>query len=278
MLNFKEITNFVLVGVLSIFSFSFINYDYTSMLHEICDDAYISLQYAYNLWNFGELNYYPGYKVEGYTNFLWVLSMSLSYPFNIDPIVFTKVLGFFSGIGLIIFIHLLTRELFTSKIVLILITIAFGLNLQIAYMSVWGLETTFYMMLYTASMYYYLKDKLVISSLFFCFAAMTRLEVLLLGIILIVLEIAVYRDKKRAVKILLPFLLLLLPYFIARWSYYGYLLPNTFYVKTGSGTAIIKRGVDYLIYNLNKINLLYLLFFTLIASIIRFFTFYEKKT
>jgi hypothetical protein len=37
------------------------------------------------------------------------------------------------------------------------------------------------------------------------------------------------------------------PYFLWRWSYYGYLLPNTFYAKVGSTWAQLARGVNYLL-------------------------------
>jgi hypothetical protein len=35
------------------------------------------------------------------------------------------------------------------------------------------------------------------------------------------------------------------PYFLWRYSYYGYLLPNTFYAKTGATVAQVLRGFDY---------------------------------
>jgi hypothetical protein len=41
------------------------------------------------------------------------------------------------------------------------------------------------------------------------------------------------------------FLLLYGPYFVWRWSYYGYLLPNTFYAKTGATAAQVRRGLAY---------------------------------
>ncbi|GAH45622.1 unnamed protein product, partial [marine sediment metagenome] len=31
--------------------------------------------------------------VEGYSNFLWVILMTVSFPLNIDPIVFSKISG-----------------------------------------------------------------------------------------------------------------------------------------------------------------------------------------
>jgi len=44
----------------------------------ICDDAYISFRYALNLARRGEPFYNPGEAVEGYSNFLWVVYLSLS--------------------------------------------------------------------------------------------------------------------------------------------------------------------------------------------------------
>jgi hypothetical protein len=97
---------------------------------------------------------------------------------------------------------------------------------------------------------------------------MTRLEIIPFAATLLVLELFINRDKRRFVKLALPLALLFTPYFISRWFYYGHLLPNTFYAKTGSGIAIIKRGVEYLVYNLNKLNILYLLCLALSVFII----------
>lgn len=43
----------------------------------VCDDAYISFRYARNLAEQGALEYNLGERVEGYTNFLWVLVLAL---------------------------------------------------------------------------------------------------------------------------------------------------------------------------------------------------------
>ncbi|NJO07847.1 MAG: hypothetical protein HC876_21295, partial [Chloroflexaceae bacterium] len=39
---------------------------------------------------------------------------------------------------------------------------------------------------------------------------------------------------------------LYLPYYLWRWSYYGYPLPNTFYVKVGGTWAQVLRGAEYI--------------------------------
>ena len=41
------------------------------------------------------------------------------------------------------------------------------------------------------------------------------------------------------------FLALFVPYFIWRWSYYGYPVPNSFYAKVGSTGAQVMRGLRY---------------------------------
>ncbi|PCC70492.1 hypothetical protein SAMN02745121_06589 [Nannocystis exedens] len=43
----------------------------------VCDDAYISFRYAWNLAQHGALEYNLGERVEGYTNFLWVVVLAL---------------------------------------------------------------------------------------------------------------------------------------------------------------------------------------------------------
>ena len=34
-------------------------------------------------------------------------------------------------------------------------------------------------------------------------------------------------------------------YFVARWAYFGELLPNTFYLKVGHDLTAVQRGLDY---------------------------------
>lgn len=46
--------------------------------------------------------------------------------------------------------------------------------------------------------------------------------------------------------LLLPYIALVAPYFLWRYSYYGDLLPNTFYVKAGGGPRVWLRGLEYL--------------------------------
>jgi arabinofuranosyltransferase len=57
-----------------------VSYDY------VVDDAYISFRYARNLIEGHGLVFNPGEKVEGYTNFLWVLIIAMGMKLGADPV------------------------------------------------------------------------------------------------------------------------------------------------------------------------------------------------
>ncbi len=61
----------------------------------IQDDAFITFRYSKNLALYGELNWNLGdsLKVEGYSNFLWMLIMVIPEKLNVDVQAFSKSLG-----------------------------------------------------------------------------------------------------------------------------------------------------------------------------------------
>src|SRR5437870_9145345 len=59
----------------------------------VIDDAFISFRYAENLVRGYGLVYNPGERVEGYTNFLWVLLIAGFHALGADSLSAAKVLG-----------------------------------------------------------------------------------------------------------------------------------------------------------------------------------------
>jgi arabinofuranosyltransferase len=51
----------------------------------LCDDAFISFRYAKNLAELGVLELNPGERVEGYTNFLWVVVLAALHAVGVAP-------------------------------------------------------------------------------------------------------------------------------------------------------------------------------------------------
>ncbi len=60
---------------------------------------------------------------------------------------------------------------------------------------------------------------------------------------------SIFRHSSCAIRQIIPlligYLIIFLPYFVWRYSYYGDWLPNTFYAKTGGGLHQAVRGLDY---------------------------------
>ena len=71
-------------------------------LNSILDDAFISFRYAENLVNGHGLVFNPGERVEGYTNFLWVIFSTIPIALGLDPFSFARNLGLLSFV-LIVF-------------------------------------------------------------------------------------------------------------------------------------------------------------------------------
>ena len=65
------------------------------------DDSFISFRYAKHLAEGQGLVWNPGDRVEGYTNFLWVLLMAAGLSVGIAPEGAPMALGVASGLGLL---------------------------------------------------------------------------------------------------------------------------------------------------------------------------------
>ena len=65
------------------------------------DDAFISFRYAENVTQGHGLTFNPGERVEGYTNFLWVLILAFFHVLGADTVVTAKILGAAFGIMLV---------------------------------------------------------------------------------------------------------------------------------------------------------------------------------
>ena len=77
----------------------------------LCDDAFISFRYAVNLAHAGALEYNVGERVEGYTNFLWVVLLGLGEALGLAPHRLAPALTVLGAAGLIVAAVLLLRGL-----------------------------------------------------------------------------------------------------------------------------------------------------------------------
>ena len=91
-----------IIIILGIFSYKF---------YFVCDDAYISFQYARNLASGFGLTFNRGLDpVEGYTNFLWVIIESFFYYINVPLQLIMPLISFLSLVIFVGFLRKLIKE------------------------------------------------------------------------------------------------------------------------------------------------------------------------
>jgi arabinofuranosyltransferase len=225
------------------------------------DDGYIAFQYVRNLVRGEGLVYNSGERVEGYNNFLWIIMLagfSRLLP-SVDLMVISKALGILFGALTIVLVCRFSWMVRKESGPFCLLAGAFlAFHSGLAAWSTGGLETTLFAFLLFAAAYayvFYMRTgrNFLLVPLVFGLAALTRPDaILLFGV---TSAHALFLEWRRTRKILslrlvawgLVFLAIYVPYYVWRYSYYGYPMPNTFYTKVGSTYLQYIRGARYLL-------------------------------
>jgi arabinofuranosyltransferase len=255
----------ILLVIVSIFVVHSLSLNFTQ------DDAFISYRYVKNLINGHGLVFNPGERVEGYTNFLWIIILSIFAKFGLDIMVVSKILGIGSGCMALFLLYKISALLFQTnnrwansakgenQMVYTKGTVSIpqgwffplfpsfllASNSAFAYWSISGLETAFFVMAVLLSVYFYLiNHRLVI--VFTALSTLIRPEGVLIFVIILLHQLFTRKDKlKDSLFFLAGFVALLLPFFIFKILYYKDILPNSFYAKTGFSLEYIKSGLEY---------------------------------
>ena len=230
-----------------------------AMAWDVVDDAYISFRYARNLIEGHGLVFNVGERVEGYTNFLWTVLLSPVIGLGAPP-TWTAALGglFFGGITLWL-VYQVGRRLGGSWVGLTA-ALFLALDGSFALWSVGGMETVMFSCLIFLGATAYLSElstplRTPYSGIIFALAALTRPEGVIFFAVTVVHQVLVGLFKERRlfqhrdlIRILL-FGALWGTYFLGRWWYYDFPLPNTFYVKVDPGGTRdqIVRGIRYIL-------------------------------
>jgi hypothetical protein len=197
------------------------------------DDAYITFRYARNLYEgFGPV-FNHGERVEGYSNPLWVAAIAGGFALNLEPIGVARRISLACAVLLVAALYrsLLAFSAPGWSAALTTFLISSCLLVQMACMA--GLETVAHAFLFFAGLALLAVPELTprkaaASSALLVLAALTRPE----GIAYWGVGLAVVAVSCRPA--LLHYAapgLLWAAHLAWRWSYYGDLLPNTWYAK-----------------------------------------------
>lgn len=246
-------------------------------LYWVCDDAFISYRYAKNLVNGLGLVYNAGEHVEGYTNFLWTILIALGFKLNLEPILFSNILGALSYIGTVVLLGWFSYRLFsagrdTGNLFLPLGGMALLVHHDCQVFATSGLETSFDMFLITLGFFLLLQLRTDRSPLWagltLIMAAATRPDSMAFYVMgALFLVITIRRPWKSLLWYLAPMVLLYLPYWIIRYNYYGWPFPNTYYAKSAD-LPYYSQGFEYISLYFRSYYVLLLVPIGLIAALV----------
>jgi arabinofuranosyltransferase len=219
------------------------------------DDAFISFRYVQNFVSGHGLVYNAGERVEGYTTFLWVVLLSLGRLLGMNIVILSKVLGAAFAFGCLLLVAHAFR--FMPKVTRQqagIATLFLGTSGVFTPWAISGMEVTMFTFSVTLTVLAFIRAKSLPGAFHFAavgalagVTALIRPEGLPLFAVLALFQLVT--DRRRFVTTLLymvgVFAVIYAPYFVWRYHFYGYLLPNTFYAKVGDSFSQVERGVDY---------------------------------
>jgi hypothetical protein len=237
--------------------------------HYTADDAYITYRYASNFAHGQGLVWNPGQWVEGYTDFLWVLSVAGGVKAGADPVLAGRWLGFGLSVVVAGSVYALSTRLLEG-----VAGRAAGLAgaLFLSTCGTWavwataGLEAPLFAVFALAAVLLHIleqrRPRIPASGAVWALVAMTRPDGLLLVAVSGVFKLGeaaartleLGRSRRRALLVealslalwAAAFAALFVPYFVWRYRRYGWLFPNTYYAKVGASFDQYTRGLDYL--------------------------------
>jgi arabinofuranosyltransferase len=215
------------------------------------DDAYISLRYAKNLAAGHGLVFNIGERVEGYTNLLWTLLLGLLIRLGAEPVAASKITGgVFSFLTVLLLWRVSLRLLWNRPWLRNLPILFLAATPSFAIYAVSGLETAMFCFILTLALFLFIREenrspKFHVTSIVLFLLTLTRPEGVLFFVIFGSVKYLHGRNLKRVIWWAWPYLLLLAIYLVWKLAYFGNILPNTFYAKTGRGLVQYAAGLLY---------------------------------
>lgn len=230
----------------------------------LIDDAMISMRYAWNFAHGNGLVWSVGERVEGYTNFLMVLVMSVAVRLAPDPriaVLAIQVFGVIVMLALASTVWRLTKHIVpeddTHRLHTVRAMALIGVlgYYPLVYWSLVGMETGLVALLLALALlalfeFTHTKSRrwLQVLPVFLGLMVLTRLEtVVLAGLMLLYLGWHLYpeRDWQALLRTILIFVLFPVAQLIFRLVYYSEFLPNTYALKVEGALDLTRLAIGW---------------------------------
>lgn len=231
--------------------------------YNVIDDSYISFQFARNLATGHGVVFNPGERVEGYTNFLWVVLLApfylLAKATSLDFTRVALVVNAVTALGVVVTLGALGKRIFSGRALPILLCVALtALDGAFQGYAASGMENHLFALFALLALLAHEaagKHRAPLLGATLAGVCLTRPDGALFVLAWAVHELArlARRDGSAplAERIREPLRAAAVlgaiggAYFLWRYTYYGALLPNTFYLKVGDTFAGVPRGLEY---------------------------------
>jgi arabinofuranosyltransferase len=219
----------------------------------VCDDAYISFRYAYNLAHGAGLVFNPGERVMGYSNLLWVLLLAGFEWVGISSVAAATLLGSLCSLLLLALLFLHLRRACRSRWPAFAALLFLVSNSTFALWTTAGLEGPLFALLLTAGVLAAVHApagatpaRALATGLPFALAVLTRPEGSMFAVVAALAIVAWHRNRgawRAAGLLLIAPLLAWGAQSLWMFAYYGDFLPNTYYAKTlPLSLPVVARG------------------------------------
>jgi len=224
--------------------------------HYIPDDSYITLRYARNVMEGEGFVFNEGQRLEGYTNFLWILMLVCAGKLGASLPLAARTLSFFFSCAVLVtagygaWANRTGRENgWTQALAIAAAPILLAASPSFLTWSLSGTEIPLFTFLLLLGVVLLLDGRRPESAFtVFGILGLVRPE----GLLFYALAGSILIDGSRnKAKMLLTgaaiFALIYAPYLVWKQAYFGELLPNTFYAKRAPAALAIKNGAHYLL-------------------------------
>ncbi len=209
------------------------------------DDAFISFRYADNLVRGHGLIFNVGERVEGYSNFLWTLWCAAGIALGFDPVRWTMGWGiacYAATLGLLAWFtaHRHRGETVGALSLLPLAAMVEAVHRDRAIFATSGLETSMFTLLALVGYLLTLEApgrprRAAVAGTVLALVALSRPDgVLFAGVAFVWLALMSPRRSRDLLAFAAPLAVVLAGYAAWKLTYYGDLLPNTYYAKSAN--------------------------------------------
>ncbi|UJW29300.1 hypothetical protein L3Q67_29200 [Saccharothrix sp. AJ9571] len=218
----------------------------------VAEDAFITFRYSENLATGNGPVFNIGERVEGYSNFLWMVLAAIPEAlFGKGIVLAASVLGMVCATGCVVLAYLLTNRLTGGRADGIAAALLVAGASGLAAYGPSGLETPLFVLLVLGVLYALAVRRPFVAGVLVALTGMTRPDGLLIAVFaggwLLYTAFRGRASWRMPLAYTAGLLLLALPWTIWRVAYYGHLVPNALAAKTGGSLGWqLAQGCDYL--------------------------------